>query len=66
MGLDAQQMHNRLMARRRRAIKKNMSKNKNDKNLEKLMQIDPISAACANNPGLSPERAAEIAEAFGF
>lgn len=66
MSLDAQQMHDRLMARRRSAIKKNVSKNKNDTNLEKLMQIDPISAACANNPGLSRERAAEIAEAFGF
>jgi len=30
------------------------------------LSCDPIAAALKNNPGLTPERAAEIAEKFGF
>lgn len=68
MALDAQQMHDQLMARRsrQRAIKSKNNLPDNPVINSKVTFIDPISAVCANNPGLTRERAVEIAEAFGF
>jgi hypothetical protein len=80
MSLSAQEEHDLQMSKRKsidKAIAKGIDKwiaKGSRKRLKKLLIQrssslacpDPIEAARKNNPGLSREKALEIAEAFGF
>ncbi len=76
MSLSAQEEHDLQMSQRKSmgtGIAKGIAKGSR-KRLKKLLSesfssmacSDPIEATCRNNPGLSREKAIEIAEAFGF
>jgi hypothetical protein len=76
MSLSAQEEHDLQMSQRKSmgtGIAKGMAKGSR-KRLKKILSQrsssmacpDPIEAACRNNPGLSREKALELAEAFGF
>ncbi len=72
MSLSAQEEHDLQMSQRK-SMDKGIAKG-SQKRLKKLLSerfssmacSDPIEATCRNNPGLSREKAIEIAEAFGF
>ena len=77
--MDAQEEHDYLMAKRFEKLRKEGKSigGGSRKRLESQLKSkavadapdlcrDPISAAVVNNPGLTPEKAAEIAEKFGF
>ena len=77
--MDAQEEHDYLMAKRLKRLEREGKsiggggrkrvetalKSKGAVSAPEL-SCDPIAAALKNNPGLTPERAAEIAEKFGF
>jgi hypothetical protein len=77
--MDAQEEHDYLMAKRLERLEREGKsiggggrkrveaalKSKSAGSAPEL-SCDPIAAAVKNNPGLTPERAAEIAEKFGF
>jgi hypothetical protein len=76
MSLSAQEEHDLQMSQRKsigNGIAKGIAQ-ESRKRLEKLLSersssmacSDSIEATCRNNPGLSREKAIEIAEAFGF
>jgi hypothetical protein len=77
--MDAQEEHDYLMAKRLEKLRKEGKSigGGSRKRLESQLKSkgaadapdlcrDPIATAVANNPGLTPEKAAEIAEKFGF
>lgn len=77
--MDAQEEHDYLMAKRLEKLRKEGksigggSRKRLESQLQSKAVADapdlcryPIAAAVVNNPGLTPEKAAEIAEKFGF
>ncbi len=77
--MDAQEEHDYRMAKRLKRLRregksidgegrKRLESALKSKGADKVSGLgcDPVSAAVANNPSLTPERAAEIAEKFGF
>ena len=77
--MDAQEEHDYLMAKRLERLKREGKSigGGGRKRVEAALRSKganhasgpgsgPIGAAVANNPGLTPDRAAEIAEKFGF
>ena len=73
LGLDAQQQHDQAM-KEKPELKGSKSKleallqKKNGPSLEPLQstKLDPIASAMEDHPGLTREKAEEMAKAFGF
>ena len=67
MGLDAQQQHDRLMARRaKKGLNLEGSKQRLKTALREKQAFDPIAAAMQDHPGLTRDEAERHARALGF
>jgi len=63
---DAQPQHDRLMVVRDAKVKRNSAKTLDRMLAKKGVPHDPVNSIVKNHPTITPERAAEIIEGYGF
>ena len=63
---DAQQQHDRLMVARDAKVKRSSVKTLDRMLAKKGVSHDPVNSIVKNHPTITPEKAAEIIEGYGF